>query len=47
MFLGSSMLTLLYKLAELGKIFQNLSVWSPDPVKILSPSGDLAMYSTR
>ena len=29
-----------------GKIFQNLSVSSPAPVTMFSPSGDIAKYST-
>lgn len=29
-----------------GKSFQNLKVWSPDPVKIHYSSGDFAKYKT-
>lgn len=35
-----------YDLEE-ENIFQNLKVWSPDPVKIVYSSGDFAKYNTR
>lgn len=39
----------IYDLFEVlgGNTFQNLMVSSPDPVTILSPSGDIARYNTR